>query len=75
MKLSRNSFLKIALIASLTLGLAPFYPEPHLVGKLRWLYGGGNGMSSTDYIDLIIHGMPWLLLIIALVLRLMPAKK
>ena len=23
----------------LTLGLAPFTPEPHLVGKLRWVAG------------------------------------
>ena len=24
------------LLASFTLGLAPFLPEPHVIGKLRW---------------------------------------
>ena len=52
----------MALAASLTLGLAPFTPEPHIVGKLRWLAGGGNGMGIQDYGDLLMHGIPWLLL-------------
>ena len=42
---------KVALILTvamcLTLGLAPFNPEPHLVGKIRWLLGGGVGMDSA----------------------------
>ena len=41
------------LIFSLSLGLAPFTPEPHLVGKLRWILGGGTGMEVMDYFDLI----------------------
>ena len=53
----------MALIASLTLGLAPFTPEPHIVGKLRWVVGGGNGMGIQDYGDLFMHGIPWLFLI------------
>lgn len=48
------------LIASLGLGLAPFVPEPHLFGKLRWVMGGGVGMTATDYFDLLLHGTPWL---------------
>lgn len=48
------------LIASLTLGLAPFLPEPHLVGKIRWVLGGAEGMGSTDWFDLAMHGAPWL---------------
>jgi hypothetical protein len=47
----------------LTLGLAPFLPEPHLWGKLRWLWGGGAGMGAKDYFDLLMHGGPWLVLI------------
>lgn len=58
-----RSNILMALIASLTLGLAPFTPEPHLFGKLRWIAGGGEGMNMQDYGDLLMHGLPWLLLI------------
>jgi len=54
------------LIASLTLGLAPFTPEPHLLGKLRWVAGGAVGMEVMDWLDLLMHGTPWLLLIVSL---------
>jgi hypothetical protein len=47
------------LLASLTLGLAPFHPEPHLWGKLRWIAGGAVGMAPLDYADLALHGAPW----------------
>lgn len=47
----------------LTLGLAPFMPEPHLVGKLRWLAGGAVGMGAMDWFDLVLHGLPWLVLV------------
>jgi len=50
-------------VASLTLGLAPFQPEPHLLGKLRWLVGGAEGMGAMDWFDLWLHGAPWLWLI------------
>jgi hypothetical protein len=52
-----------ALILSLTLGLAPFFPEPHLFGKIRWVLGGANGMGAMDYFDLLLHGSPWVVLI------------
>lgn len=52
------------LLASLTLGLAPFTPEPHLVGKLRWIAGGGVGMGWIDYGDLLMHGAPWIWLLL-----------
>lgn len=58
------------LMASLTLGLSPFFPEPHIVGKLRWILGGANGMELMDWLDFIMHGTPWLLLLVSLVLRL-----
>lgn len=54
--------LFIWLIASLTLGLAPFVPEPHIVGKIRWVAGGANGMTGMDWFDLVFHGFPWLFL-------------
>lgn len=48
--------------ASVTLGLAPFVPEPHIVGKIRWVAGGAIGMTSMDWFDLIFHGFPWVFL-------------
>lgn len=54
---------KLVLIACLTLGLAPFLPEPHLLGKLRWVAGGALGMTAIDWFDLLWHGLPWLLLL------------
>ncbi len=61
--------LRILILLSLTLGLAPFVPEPHVWGKLKWIWGGGVGMQALDYLDLLFHGTPWVLLIIALVKR------
>ena len=49
-------------IVSLTLGLAPFQPEPHIVGKIRWVAGGAIGMTGMDWFDLVLHGFPWLFL-------------
>lgn len=46
-------------MASLMLGLAPFAPEPHVVGKLRWVLGGAEGMGIMDWGDLAMHGAPW----------------
>lgn len=57
-------------IASLTLGLAPFFPEPHLWGKLKWIAGGANGMKAVDWFDFAMHGTPVLFLILSLILRL-----
>ena len=45
-------------LAALTLGLAPFFPEPHIVGKLRWVAGGAHGMAAIDWGDLLLHGAP-----------------
>lgn len=65
-----NSFLKsklfTPLLLSLTLGLAPFTPEPHLAGKIRWVMGGGVGMSTMDVFDLVLHGAPWIWLVYTL---------
>lgn len=51
------------LTACLTLGLAPYWPEPHIIGKLRWLFGGAHGMQQLDWGDALLHGTPWLALI------------
>jgi hypothetical protein len=54
---------RIIILLCLTLGLAPFLPEPHIFGKIKWLAGGGNGMGPMDYFDVLLHGFPFLLLI------------
>lgn len=61
---------RLGLMGSLTLGLAPFVPEPHLLGKLRWAIGGAEGMAMMDWMDLLFHGAPWIYLIISLSLLL-----
>jgi hypothetical protein len=61
---------KIIVILCLTLGLAPYFPEPHIVGKIRWIAGGGNGMKIMDWFDTILHGFPFILLILFLVKKL-----
>ena len=62
------------LMASLLLGLAPFFPEPHIVGKLKWILGGASGMQFMDWLDLLFHGFPWILLIRALIVNFMIPK-
>ena len=69
---------KLFLIASLTLGLAPFNP-PHIWGKIQWLLGGNafsaeNGMKSQDWFDVLLHGLPWLLLLISIFLNVFSSK-
>jgi hypothetical protein len=49
----------IPLFLCLTLGLAPFVPEPHIVGKIRWVEGGAVGMGLMDWGDLAMHGLPF----------------
>lgn len=53
-------------IAALTLGLAPFFPEPHVWEKLKMLVVG-ELTRPLDIFDLLLHGAPWLLLAIKLV--------
>ncbi len=65
---------KIWILVCLTLGLAPFVPEPHIVGKLRWILGGAHGMQLIDWVDFIQHGFPFVFLIRALFLKFIKSK-
>ena len=58
--------IRLWLIASFTLGLAPFVPEPHVFGKLKWIFGGAEGMQYRDWFDAFLHGTPWVFLILSL---------
>ena len=53
--------LLIFVVAALTLGLAPFVPEPHIWEKLKML-GDGTLARPIDIFDLLLHGTPWVLL-------------
>ena len=64
---------KMVLLLCATLGLAPFVPEPHIWGKLKWIAGGAVGMGMIDWGDALFHGLPWILLIRIVFLKL--AKK
>jgi len=68
MKLLNN--WKLIILLCLTLGLAPFFPEPHIFGKLKWIFGGANGMQLMDWFDVVLHGFPFVLLIRLLILKL-----
>ena len=59
---------KVLLLLCLTLGFAPFFPEPHIWGKIKWMAGGGTGMKPLDWFDVLFHGLPWLLLVRVLIL-------
>ncbi len=53
--------LLLLLLAALTLGLAPFLPEPHIWEKLKML-ASGTLKRPIDIFDLLLHATPWLLL-------------
>jgi hypothetical protein len=55
----------LIILACLTLGLAPFAP-PHLWEKLTLLVRGQLS-RPIDWLDLLFHGAPWVLLILKLV--------
>jgi hypothetical protein len=65
--------LGLLLIIALTLGLAPFVPEPHVWEKLKML-AAGELVRPIDIFDLFLHGTPWLLLL-AKVLRLAVVRR
>jgi hypothetical protein len=52
-------------VIALTLGLAPFVPEPHLWEKLK-LLAASNLVRPIDLFDLLLHGLPWVLLLVKL---------
>jgi hypothetical protein len=51
----------LLILACLTLGLAPFFPQPHLLEKLTMIFSG-QLTRPMDIVDLILHGAPWILL-------------
>lgn len=60
--------LPLAVVLCLTLGLAPFLPEPHVWEKLRMLFAG-TLVRPIDIFDLLLHAAPWVLVILKLMIR------
>ena len=59
----------LLILACLTLGLAPFAP-PHIWEKLQMLVKG-RLVRPIDWFDLVLHGTPWVLLILKAVSALL----
>ena len=57
--------LGILVMVALTLGLAPFFPEPHVWEKLKML-ADGTLTRPIDIFDLVMHGTPFVLLALKL---------
>ena len=61
--------LSLWAMASLTLGLAPFIPHPHIWKQIVNISKAGGMMTGIDWFDLLLHGTPWVLLITTLILK------
>lgn len=66
---------RIIILLCLSLGLVPFIPEPHLWGKLKWIFGGAEGMKASDWFDVLLHGFPFVLLVRLLIVKGFNSKK
>ena len=62
----------LVILLCLTLGLAPFMPEPHIVEKLRMLKQG-TLTKPIDIFDMLLHAAPFLLALLKLALMLRKA--
>ncbi len=58
----------LLILACLTLGLAPFAP-PHIWEKLQML-ARGQLVRPIDWFDFVLHGTPWVLLVLKVVVSL-----
>jgi len=61
--------LWLLLVPTLTLGLAPFVPQPHLVEKLTMLVHG-QLVQPIDMFDFLLHGIFPLLLLLKLIRKI-----
>ena len=61
--------LPVLVLLALTLGLAPFVPEPHIWEKLKMLFAGTLA-KPIDIFDLALHAAPFVLLIAKLLRRI-----
>lgn len=57
--------LTLIILACLLLGLAPYTPEPHIWEKLKMLFDG-TLVKPMDIFDLLLHGTPFVVLLLKL---------
>ena len=62
MKILDKIPFRTAIIMTIFLGLAPFYPEPHLWQKLNMLVVG-DLVKPIDIFDMLFHMAPGLVLL------------
>jgi hypothetical protein len=62
----------LVILICATLGLAPFAP-PHIIEKLSMLIKG-NLIKPLDWFDLLLHGVPWVLLILKITASVIKEK-
>lgn len=62
----------LVILACLTLGLAPFFPEPHIWEKLKMLFSGTLS-RPVDIFDFAMHGLPFLIAAAKLAVPLLKA--
>lgn len=65
MKWLDNVSLGTWTLIALTLGLAPFVPQPHVWEKVNML-AAGSLSRPIDIFDLFLHGAPWVVLVLKL---------
>ena len=70
-----NQNIRLAFLLSISLGLAPLLPEPHIWGKIKWIAGGAIGMQPMDYFDVVLHGGPWVILFVLLISKALKRKE
>ena len=56
----------VIIVLCLTLGLAPWVPEPHIWEKIKMLFNG-ELTRAIDMFDLLFHSVPWLLALVKIV--------
>jgi hypothetical protein len=64
---------RVQVPVALLLGLAPFYPQPHIVEKLRML-AAGTLQRPIDIFDLFWHAWPFALLAVRALLGRLPQE-
>ena len=57
--------MDVLVFICLLLGLAPFFPEPHVWQKLKML-ADGTLSAPLDIFDQFLHGTPWVVLALKL---------
>jgi len=69
-----KKYLVPAIIGSLTLGLAPFVPHAHIWKQIMNIVKG-RAMTGMDWLDLLMHGAPWVFLIVVLTSMALEKRK